>query len=178
MASFNLSKNNFLFDGGVPPLQCLALTRVAIAIYNNVEVRNHELSLELKFYQETDPNNWEPLVRSRVSMLRLPNCIDDMIMSLIQPLSYELNLYLENFRETMSDTIRKFHLDPDELSNRNMHAAIHWITTGSIDRCKTAQTLISNNTVTIQVRFCISSHLLHDQRNFITLETDAYCYAR
>ncbi|GIY63894.1 hypothetical protein CEXT_437101 [Caerostris extrusa] len=155
MASFNLSRNNLLFDGGVPPLQCLALTRVAISIYNNAEVRNHELSLELKFYQETDPNNWEPL-----------------------PLSYELNLYLENFRETMSDTVRKFDLDPDELSNRNMHAAIHWITTGSIDRCKTVQTLISNNAVTIQVRFCISSHLLHDQRNFITLETDAYCYAR
>ncbi|GIY59674.1 uncharacterized protein CDAR_505381 [Caerostris darwini] len=156
MASFNLTRKNLVFDGGVPPLQSLALTRVAISIYNNAVVRNHELSLELKFYQETDPNNWEPLVRSRVSMLRLPNRIDDMIMTLIQPLSYELNLYLENFRETMSSTIRKFNLDLYELCHVNMPAAIHWITTGSIDRCKTVKTLISNNEITIQVRFVLA----------------------
>ncbi|GFX55620.1 uncharacterized protein TNCV_269081 [Trichonephila clavipes] len=122
----------------VPSLLHIASVKVATAIYMGREIQEFEKNPQIRSFFNTHGEKWEPFVSLKVSQCALPVELQEKIVALMRPLSFELNTWF-------LDHIQFFQ-------NQRYDIYIVWNSYGMIDRLKTIERCIFTNCVPIDYR--------------------------
>ncbi|GFU17456.1 uncharacterized protein NPIL_293351 [Nephila pilipes] len=121
-------------------LEQLALTKIAIHIYNENDFKNF-FRLSPGFSRLILAEEWEPILKRKLKSLKLPLILQKKVIHLIQPLSNEI------------DEFKLDHSDIIEYSSLETPIEYVWKGIGKIDRLKTAASYIQCEKYDLSKRF-------------------------
>ncbi|GFT26108.1 uncharacterized protein NPIL_570701 [Nephila pilipes] len=121
-------------------LEQLALTKIAIHIYNENEF-NDFFRWSLGFLGLISAEEWEPILKRKLTSLELPLILQKKVIRLIKPISYEI------------DAFKLDHSDIIEYSSLETPIEYVWKGNGKIDRLKTAASYIQCEKYDLSKRF-------------------------
>ncbi|GIZ01310.1 hypothetical protein CEXT_434221 [Caerostris extrusa] len=110
------AKLSDLMNSIVPKLVNLALTKIAISMYQIPEIKNHEINSG-KLYMRLD-KEWEYRVRRKLNTLNMPPNLKTVVVQLIRPLSMEINHWMNDFRRNDFSNTRSVHCELLFLENK------------------------------------------------------------
>ncbi|GIY60195.1 uncharacterized protein CDAR_423141, partial [Caerostris darwini] len=151
------SKLSDLMNGIVPKLVSLALTKIAISMYQIPEIKNHEINSG-KLYMRLD-KEWEYQVRRKLNTLNMPPNLKTVVVQLIRPLSMEINQWMNDFEEMISliKDVSTVNYSSWKTTIFDPYTTVAWKMTGSINRSETALRIIRNERVEALIRLILAS---------------------
>ncbi|GFT31230.1 uncharacterized protein NPIL_70571 [Nephila pilipes] len=125
-----------LFD---PSMKDIVAAKIAITLYNDCEVLH--LCKETKLYLSPE-EDWKVMIKKKLPDNVYSRPLQQKIMSFMKPISYEVEMWKEQ-HETFTGK---------QIGQRIMNK-FHWKTDGTIDRLKTASSLIQSDVLQMRHRF-------------------------
>ncbi|GFQ66969.1 uncharacterized protein TNCT_544721 [Trichonephila clavata] len=123
----------------VPSLLHMAAVKVAAIVYMREDIQDFEKNQIIRsFFNTRGERQWEMIVRQKLLPCALPTELQEKVIAIMKPLSFELNMWLKDHIQF--------------VANRRYDIYIVWNSFGMIDRSKTAEGLINSNCLPIDHR--------------------------
>ncbi|GFS76903.1 uncharacterized protein NPIL_103821 [Nephila pilipes] len=123
----------------VPSLKDIVAAKIAITLYNDCEILH--LFKETKLYLSPEEDR-KVMIKKKWPDDIYPLPLQQKIMSFMKPISYEVEMWKEQH-----ETFTGNHVD------QRITSEFHWKTDGTIDRLKTASSLIQSDVLQVRHRF-------------------------
>ncbi|GFT73261.1 uncharacterized protein NPIL_33271 [Nephila pilipes] len=152
----------------VLPLKDIVAAKIAITLYNDCEILH--LCKETKLYLSPE-EDWKVIIKKKLPDDVYPLSLQEKIMSLMKPISYEVEMWKEQH-----ETFTGYQVD------QRITSKFHWKTDGTIDRLKTASSLIQSDVLPMEQRFRLACNYWQEESVLSIWEQmstglrDDFCY--
>ncbi|GFT22726.1 uncharacterized protein NPIL_621101 [Nephila pilipes] len=133
----------------VLPLKDIVAAKIAITLYNDCEILH--LCKETKLYLSPE-EDWKVIIKKKLPDDVYPLSLQQKIMSFMKPISYEVEMWKKQ-HETFTGK---------QIDQRIMNK-FHWKTDGTIDRLKTANSLIQSDVLQMRHRFRLACNYWQEE---------------
>ncbi|GFT44167.1 uncharacterized protein NPIL_291121 [Nephila pilipes] len=131
----------------VPSLEIIAAVKIALALYNDCEIQQMFKETDLWLTSEEE---WKSIIRKKMPDHLIPKIIKEKIIRLMKPIDYEVQMWKKQHETFMG-----------EIGDRKIQ--FHWKPDGTIDRLKTANTLIQSDILKIEDRVRLACNYWHNE---------------
>ncbi|GFT25387.1 uncharacterized protein NPIL_671571 [Nephila pilipes] len=133
----------------VPSLKDIVAAKIAITLYNDCEILH--LCKETKLYLSPE-EDWKVIIKKKLPDDVYPLSLQEKIMSLMKPISYEVEKWKEQHETFTGNQV-----------DQRITSKFHWKADGTIDRLKTASSLIQSDVLQMRHRFRLACNYWQEE---------------